>query len=120
MDTSLVLEGDALTPLVAAVKQGAVAAGRQGLEPAGSGDRWRQAGPGRVRALLSDLMAVRRSAALAAFPAQARDARDADLEFSLALRGELVVPEEHLPVRTLREHDERLPVGTSREHDVPE
>ncbi len=132
MDTSLVLEGDALTPLVAAVKQGAVAAGRQGLEPAGSGDRWRQAGPGRVRALRSDLMAVRRSAALAAFPAQARDARDADLEFSLALRGELVVPEEHLPVRTLREHDERLPVGTSRErderlpvgtsreHDVPE
>jgi hypothetical protein len=108
MDTSLVLEGDALTPLVAAVKEGAVAAGRQGLEPAGSGDRWRQAGPGRVRALRGDLMAVRRSAALAAFPEQARDV---DLEFSQALRGELVVPEERLPVRTLREHDERLPGG---------
>jgi hypothetical protein len=102
MDTSLVLEGDALTPLVAAVKEGAVAAGRQGLEPAGSGDRWRRAGPGRVRALRGDLMAVRRSAALAAFPEQARDV---DLEFSLALRGELVVPGERLPVRGPREHD---------------
>jgi hypothetical protein len=102
MDTSLVLEGDALTPLVAAVKEGAVAAGRQGLEPAGSGDRWRQAGPGRVRALRGDLMAVRRSAALTAFPERARDV---DLEFSLALRGELVVPDERLPVRGPREHD---------------
>ncbi|WP_327108585.1 hypothetical protein [Nonomuraea glycinis] len=104
MDTSLVLEGDALTPLIAAVKEGAVAAGRQGLEPAESGEGWRQAGPGRVRALRGDLMAVRRSAALAAFPEQARDARDADLDFSLALRGELVVPEERLPVRGPHEH----------------
>ncbi|MGN9786557.1 glycosyltransferase family 2 protein [Nonomuraea sp. ZG12] len=105
MDTSLVLEGDALTPLVAAVKEGAVAAGRQGLEPAESGDRWRQAGPGRVRALSADLMAVRRSAALAAFPERADSAGDADVEFSLALRGELVVPPERLPVRRLRERD---------------
>ena len=64
METSLVLDGDALTPLIAAVKEGAVAAGWQGLEPAESGEGWRQAGPGRVRALRGDLMAVRRSAAL--------------------------------------------------------
>lgn len=50
-------------------------------------------------------MAVRRSAALAVFPEQARDARDADLEFSLAMPGELVVPDEHLPVRGLRGRD---------------
>ncbi len=105
MDTSLVLDGDALTPLVAAVREGAVAAGWQGLEPSESGDRWRPAGPGRVRALRGELMAVRRSAALAAFPERARDAGDAVLELSLALRGELVVPEERLPVHVLREHD---------------
>jgi len=124
MDTSLALDGDALSPLVAAVRQGAVAAGLQGLERAGemgtTGDtgatdvmagagaggegdvKWRPAGPGKVEVLLGDLMAVRRSAALGAFPEQGRYSA---LELSRALRGELVVPDEHLPVRRLREHD---------------
>ncbi|MEV4216731.1 hypothetical protein [Nonomuraea sp. NPDC049725] len=127
MDTSLVLEGDALAPLVAAVKDGAVAAGRQGWEPLPEGrapvvevtsDRprphqappgWRQASPGKVRALGGGLMAVRRAAAVGVFPEDAQDGRHGDLELSLALRGELVVPDQHLPVRQRHEHD--LPAG---------
>jgi hypothetical protein len=103
MDTSVVLRGDALTPLVAAVAAGAVAAGWRGAEPAEEGVR--EAGPGTVRALTGDLMAVRRSAALGALPEQARYGRNADLELSLALRGELVVPPGPLPVERLAAHD---------------
>ncbi|WP_336208647.1 hypothetical protein [Nonomuraea sp. LPB2021202275-12-8] len=110
METTLVLEGDALTPLVAAVKEGAVAAGWKGLEAPDAEapedvSRWRPAGPGRVRALRGDLMAVRRAAALTAFPKEARYGDHADLELSLALRGELVVPVAHVPVRMRREHE---------------
>jgi hypothetical protein len=126
METSVVLTGDALTPLVAAVNDGAVAAGWHGAEPtqdsaeasqdgAGSsrdggessqdGRGWREAGPGRVRALLGELMAVRRSAAIGAFPEDARDGREGSLRLSSVLRGELVVPSDRLPVRTLRHHD---------------
>ncbi|MFG1941396.1 hypothetical protein [Nonomuraea sp. NPDC048826] len=109
MDTSLVLEGDALTPLIAAVQEGAVAAGWKGRKPPGaerpgSGAEWLEAGPGKVPALTGDLMAVRRSAAVAALPDQARYGVDADLELSLRLRGELVVPRTRLPVRQVREH----------------
>ncbi|WP_162795320.1 hypothetical protein, partial [Nonomuraea lactucae] len=63
------------------------------------GGEWRAAGPGTVEALGGELMAVRRSAALGDSPEDARDA----FELSLALRGELVVPAERLPVRRLRE-----------------
>ncbi|MFE3454558.1 hypothetical protein ACFXJ8_37115 [Nonomuraea sp. NPDC059194] len=104
METSTVLEGDALTPLVAAIKDGAVAAGWKGVEPAEGGMEWRPAGPGQVRALLGYLMAVRRSAALGAFPEKARYYRNADLELSLALEGPLVVPDKRLPVRQERHH----------------
>ncbi|MFG1962556.1 hypothetical protein [Nonomuraea sp. NPDC049028] len=125
METSVVLTGDALTPLVAAVADGAVAAGWHGLErpPEGAvtppddteaaqgglerqliGAGWREAGPGRVRALRGDLMAVRRSAAISALPEDARDGENADLELSMALKGELVVPSDRLPVRHLRRH----------------
>ncbi|MEU5867317.1 MULTISPECIES: hypothetical protein [unclassified Nonomuraea] len=92
METSLALTGDAVTPLVAAIVEGAVAAG------------WRAAEaeePGRVQALRCDLMAVRRAAALGAFPEDAERGEDADLEFSHALEGSLVVPEGPLPVLRL-------------------
>ncbi|MFI6816973.1 hypothetical protein ACIBG7_31565 [Nonomuraea sp. NPDC050328] len=98
METSTVFTGDAITPLVDALKSGAVAAGWKGVEPSADGHDWHEAGPGPVRALLGYLMAVRRSAALTAFPDGARYYRNADLEFSLALPGELVVPDELLPV----------------------
>ncbi|MEV4103984.1 hypothetical protein AB0J42_27335 [Nonomuraea sp. NPDC049649] len=108
MDTSLVLEGDALTPLVAAVWEGAVAAGWQGRKPPGvdqrDSDDWMEAGPGKVPALTGDLMAVRRSAALSALPEDARYGAGADLELSLRLPGEKVVPRTRLPVRRAREH----------------
>ncbi|MFC4118268.1 hypothetical protein [Nonomuraea zeae] len=115
METSVALLGDALTPLVAAIVEGAVAAGWRGMEPLDDvreaseppdgGMRWREAGPGKVRALAGDLMAVRRSAALGALPEDANYGGYADLELSLALRGELVVPEVRLPVERLGRHD---------------
>ncbi|MEU7862168.1 hypothetical protein [Nonomuraea sp. NPDC049141] len=105
METSIALAGDALTPLVAAVADGAVAAGRRGAEPSPDGTEWHEAGPGPVRALRGDLMAVRRSAAIGALPEDARYGGNADLELSLALKGELVVPSDRLPVRQLRHHD---------------
>ncbi|GAA3246366.1 hypothetical protein [Nonomuraea helvata] len=102
MEEDVVLHGDALTPLVAAVAEGAVAAGRQGVELV-EGD-WRQA-TGKVRALTGELMAVRRSAALGALPEDANYGRNADLELSLALHGDLVVPEEPLPVERVGSAD---------------
>ncbi len=92
-DGTVVLEGDALTPLVAAVHGGAVAAGRTGLDR--DGEEGRPAGPGKVAALGGELMAVRRAAALGAGVEEARDAT----ELSRALRGALVVPEDRLPAR---------------------
>ncbi|MEU8244737.1 hypothetical protein [Nonomuraea sp. NPDC048916] len=98
METSVTLDGDAITPLVAAVHEGAVAAGWMGFER--DGDNWREAAPGRVDALSGDLMAVRRPAALGASPEDARDG----FELSLALRGELVVPPDRLQVRRTPAH----------------
>ncbi|WP_143043709.1 hypothetical protein [Nonomuraea jiangxiensis] len=105
METSLMLCGDALTPLVAAVVEGAVAAGWRGVELLDGGEQWQDAAPGRVNALTGDLMAVRRSAAIGALPEQANYGRNADLELSLGLSGELVVPAERLPVQRLGPHD---------------
>ncbi|WP_347701343.1 hypothetical protein [Nonomuraea sp. B12E4] len=105
METSLVLRGDALTPLVAAVVEGAVAAGWRGVELLDGGTRWQEAVPGKVSALTGDLMAVRRSAALGALPEEANYGRNADLELSLGLSGELVVPAERLPAQRLSPHD---------------
>ncbi len=105
MDSSTVLDGDALTPLLAALDAdpGVVAAGWQGAL-VDVDDGWRSvapAGPGEVDVLLGYLFAVRRDAALAAPPhAKARFYRNADLEWSLALReagGRLVVPPGPLP-----------------------
>jgi hypothetical protein len=103
MDLSTVLEGDALTPLLAALEDpGVAAAGWRGVRVQ---DGWREfedAGPGDVEALLGYLVAVRRSAALAVpLPAKARFYRNADMEWSFLLReagaGRLVAVD--VPVR---------------------
>ena len=91
-DASTVLTGDAVEPLVAAVESSAdvVGAGWRGAD-VDLADEWRSfvdAGPGDVDALLGYLFAMRRSVALATggpHP-KARFYRNADLEFSLALR----------------------------------
>jgi hypothetical protein len=103
MDVSTVLEGDALTPLLAALEDPAVAAaGWRGVRVV---DGWREfedAGTGEVEALLGYLIAVRRSAALQVpLPTKARFYRNADMEWSFLLReagaGSLVAVD--LPVR---------------------
>jgi hypothetical protein len=107
METSTILTGDAIGPLLAAVAaDGVVAAGWRGADPDPDLRGFHDAGPGPVSALLGYLLAVRTDAALAAggLPAKARFYRNADLEFSLRLgrRGRLVVPDEPLPVRQAR------------------
>ena len=104
MDVSTVLEGDALTPVLAAFDDpSVVGAGWRGVAVQ---DGWREfadAGPGEVEALLGYLFAVRRSAARSVpLPAKARFYRNADMEWSFLLReagGRLVVPTDPLPLR---------------------
>jgi hypothetical protein len=107
METSTILTGDAISPLLAALAvDGVVAAGWQGADPDDDLQSFHPSGPGRVTALLGYLMAVRSEAAAAAggLPAGARFYRNADLEFSLRLGrlGALVVPDEPLPARQAR------------------
>jgi hypothetical protein len=88
MDSSTVLEGDALTPLLSALEDPSVAAaGWRGVRVK---DGWREvedAGPGEVEALLGYLIAVRRTTALQVpLPEKARFYRNADLEWSFLLR----------------------------------
>jgi hypothetical protein len=104
METSTILTGDAISPLLAAVgADGVVAAGWRGADPDPDRRGFHDAGPGPVAALLGYLLAVRTGAAVAAggLPAKARFYRNADLEFSLRLgrAGTLVVPAQALPVR---------------------
>lgn len=109
MDLSTVLDGDALTPILGIFEAPAVvASGWRGVNVDLSDD-WRSfvdAPPGEVDAILGYLMVVRRHEALAAPPhPKARFYRNADIEWSLAMRaegGRLVVPEGPLPV-----HQER-------------
>ena len=107
METSTILTGDAISPLLAAVAaDGVVAAGWRGADPDPDLRGFHDAGPGRVTALLGYLLAVRTDAAAAAgaLPPRARFYRNADLEFSLRLgqAGALVVPAGPLPVRQAR------------------
>ncbi len=107
METSTILTGDAISPLLAAAAaEGVVGAGWRGADPDQDLHGFHDAGPGRVTALLGYLLAVRTGAALRAggFPAPARFYRNADLEFSLRLgrEGALVVPAETLAVRQAR------------------
>ncbi len=110
IDPSTLLEGDALTPILRAFDDPSVTgAGWRGVN-ADLADEWRSfhdAGDesgGEVDAILGYLFAFRRRAGLAAggpHP-KARFYRNADIEFSLALRaegGRLVVPPGALPVR---------------------
>ena len=105
MDLSSVLEGDAVTPLVSAVGGAVVGAGWKGTN-VDVDDAWRSvidAGPGEVDVLLGYFAALDREAALATPPhPKAKFYRNADLEWSLALRaagGSLVVPTAELAVR---------------------
>jgi hypothetical protein len=88
MDVSTVLEGDAIGPLLVALEDPSVsAAGWRGV---GVEDGWTSFSDrpaGEVEALLSYLMVVRRSAALATpLPAKAAFYRNADMEWSFLLR----------------------------------
>jgi hypothetical protein len=118
-DLSTVFTGDALSPLLDAIEatDDVVAAGWRGVD-VDLDDEWRSfndAGPGDVDAILGYLFAMRRDVALAAggpHP-KARFYRNADMEFSFALReaarvpgpgrvstaGRLVVPDVELPCR---------------------
>jgi hypothetical protein len=113
-DLSTVFTADALTPLLDAIdaEDDVVAAGWRGVN-VDLDDDWRSfrpAGPGDVDALLGYLFAMRRAAALAAggVHPKARFYRNADMEFSFAVReaaqtegggGRLVVPLAELPAR---------------------
>ncbi len=104
METSTLLTGDAVTPLLTALaRPGVAAAGWRGADPDPDLRGFHDAGPGPVTALLGYLLAVRAGAARRAggFPAAARFYRNADLEFSLLAgrEGQLVVPPGPLPVR---------------------
>jgi hypothetical protein len=88
MDVSTVLEGDAIGPLLVALEDPSVAAA--GWRGVGVQDGWTSFSDrpaGEVEALLSYLMVVRRSAALATpLPAKAAFYRNADMEWSFLLR----------------------------------
>jgi hypothetical protein len=104
METSTILTGDAISPLLAELADpDVVAAGWRGADPDPDLRSFHDAGPGEVTALLSYLMAVRTAAALevGGLPPGAKYYRNADLEFSLRLGklGKLVVPDQSLPVR---------------------
>jgi hypothetical protein len=107
IETSTILTGDAIGPLLSALDApGVVAAGWRGAEPDADLRSFHDAGPGPVTALLGYLMAVRADAAerVGGLPRRARFYRNADLEFSLRLgrEGTLVVPPGTLPVRQAR------------------
>ena len=115
-DLSTVLAGDGLSPILDAIdgSDDVVGAGWRGVR-VDVADEWRsvvEAPAGDVDAVLSYLFAMRRSAALAAggpHP-KARFYRNADIEFSFALReaagpdSRLVVPPGELPIRQGRHH----------------
>lgn len=111
MDMSTILDGDALGPILAAFDDpSVVASGWRGVD-VNVDDAWRSfvdAGAGEVDAVLGYLIVVRREAALAAPPhAKAKFYRNADMEWSLAMRaagGRLVIPEGALPLHQDRHH----------------
>ena len=115
-DLSSVFTGDALSPLLDAIDGSAnvVAAGWRGVD-VDLDDDWRSFGdatPGDVDAILGYLFAFRRAAGLAAdgVHPKARFYRNADIEFSFALReaggagARLLMPAAELPVEQGRHH----------------
>lgn len=122
METSTLLTGDAISPLLRELAAAdVVAAGWRGADPDQDLRGFHDAGPGQVTALLGYLLAVRASAAAAAggFPNKARFYRNADLEFSLRLArsGRLVVPDEPLPVRQTRHRGYHDSDAEYRDHE---
>lgn len=110
MDLSSIISADAITPLIDQIKSDVVAAGWKGalvnLE-----DQWRSVedkGPGEVDILLGYLFAIKTKIAQE-IPANAKAKfyRNADLEWSLALRSKghkLVALGNELPVEQKRHH----------------
>ncbi|MSV78091.1 MAG: hypothetical protein F2872_03130, partial [Actinobacteria bacterium] len=107
MDLSSILEGDAFTPLVEMLTadESLTASGWRGVN-VDVADQWRSfvdSGPGECDALLSYLFVIRRAAALETGPhAKAKFYRNADMEWSLALReagGKVAQGPIDLPVR---------------------
>lgn len=114
-DLSSVPTGDALAPLLAALRErpDASVATWRGVDAAADWQSFVDAGPGEVDAALGYLFAVRRAdALLVGPPRKARYYRNADMEWSFLLReglradgrGGVVVPEGELPVRQGRHH----------------
>ncbi len=110
MDLSTILTGDAISPLVDAIKDDVVLSGWRGVNVNLEED-WRSfddAMPGEVDAVLSYLMAVSREAALKTpIDVKSRFYRNADLEWSLTLRnagGKVVMPMAELPCHQTRHH----------------
>jgi len=111
MDLSTLLDGDAFSVILAQFDDPTVvASGWRGVD-VDLADNWRSftdAGPGEVDAILGYLLVVRRDAAAAAPPhPKARFYRNADMEWSLALReagGRLVIPADPVPAHQDRHH----------------
>jgi len=109
MDLSTVLDGDSISPLVAAISGEIVAAGWRGVN-VNLADEWRSfddaSAAGEVDAVLSYLLAVDRQSALQTpINTKAKFYRNADLEWSLALRasgGKIVMPLKELPCHQAR------------------
>lgn len=107
-DLSTIFDGDALSPLLAALDDpDVVGAGWRGVRVSSDWLSFDDAPPGEVEALLGYLFAVRRTALLAVPPhPKARFYRNADMELSFALRlaglGRLAVPSGDLPVHQTR------------------
>ena len=111
MDMSTVLDGDALTPILAEFEDATVVtSGWRGVD-VDLADNWRgfvDATPGEVDAMLGYLMVVRREAGLASPPnPKAKFYRNADMEWSLAMRaagGRITLPSSALPLHQDRHH----------------
>lgn len=111
IDMSTRFDGDALTPILAEMTDpSVVASGWRGVN-VDLADDWRSvidAGPGEVDAVVGYLMVVRRDAGIDAPPhPKARFYRNADIEWSLAMRaagGRIVVPDVGLRLRQERHH----------------
>lgn len=111
MDVSTIVEGDAFPAMLNVLDtDGVVATGWKGVN-VDTDDGWRSftsASSGEVDAVLGYLMAFKRDAIQDVRPdPKARFYRNADMEWSLALReagGAIVIPEGELPIRQDRHH----------------
>jgi len=111
MDMSTIVEGDAFPAMLDVLERdGVIATGWKGVN-VDTEDGWRSftsAESGEVDAVLGYLMAMKRDAIENVRPdPKARYYRNADMEWSLALReagGLIVIPEGELPIRQDRHH----------------